>query len=238
LGVFNPVAGTNQLVQQDMARKNEVVLWSEFSDITEPVEIPERLYFFARSVREADQVVTVQVAKYLMGYWRSEDFKVSRGEVIGGVVESEEEEPRSRSRNQSTRYLPDTGRLGAQMGAQTRTEDEIVNPETIDYSTGAVLVDVVDVNDWSVDKGLSTRRYYDMLYSFDGVNIEHMPIKTACWLADFQDTFAKINRLRREEPEPLKPWGSGRRRRGSRDEGYDDYMYDDMLLEDMGGGRF
>jgi hypothetical protein len=125
------------------------------------------------------------------------------------------------------------------MGAQTRTEDEVVRPETIDYSTGAVLVDVVDVNDWSVDKGLSTRRYYDMLYSFDGVNIEHMPIKTACWLADFQNTFAEINRLRKEEPEPLKPWSSGGRRgRGSRDDGYDDYMYDDMLLEDMGGGRF
>jgi hypothetical protein len=240
LGVFNPVAGTNQLVQQDMAKKNDVVLWSEFSGVTEPVEIPERLYFFARSIREADQVVTVQVAKYLMGYWRSEDFKVSRGEVIGSIIESEPElEPRSRSRNQSTRYLSDAGRLGPQMGAQTRTEDEVVRPETIDYSTGAVLVDVVDVNDWSVDKGLSTRRYYDMLYSFDGVNIEHMPIKTACWLADFQNTFAEINRLRKEEPEPLKPWSSGGRRgRGSRDDGYDDYMYDDMLLEDMGGGRF
>ena len=97
LGVFNPVAGTDQLSEQDISRKNEVVLWSEFSDVTDPVEIPGRLYFFAKHIREPANVVTVQVSKYLLGYWHSEDFKVSQGEVIGNVVETEIEPQQRRS---------------------------------------------------------------------------------------------------------------------------------------------
>ncbi|MHC4726434.1 MAG: hypothetical protein ACYS17_04330, partial [Planctomycetota bacterium] len=89
LGVFNPVAGTNQLSERDISRKNEVVLWSEFSDITQPVEIPGMMYFFAKHIREPANIVTVQVSKYVNGYWHSEDFKVSQGEVIGSVVETE-----------------------------------------------------------------------------------------------------------------------------------------------------
>ena len=228
LGVFNPVAGTNQLSKEEMSRKNEVVLWSEFSDITEPVEIPGRLYFFAKSIREAAKVVTVQVSKYVMGYWRSEDFKVSQGEVIGGVVETELEKLRT------TRREP-------RIGAFTRPEDETVIPDTIDYGTSAVMVDAVAVNDWSGDKSLSTRRYFDMLYSFDGANIEHMPVRTSYWATDLKDMFSKITTLQREKPEPLKPWGTGGRRRRTEDaeyydeyEGYDDMMYDEMMYEDIG----
>jgi hypothetical protein len=209
-----------------MSRKNEVILWSGFSDTTEPVEIPGRLYFFAKSILEAPKVVTVQVSKYVMGYWRSEDFKVSQGVVIGGVVETESEDSRTASRD-------------PRMGYVVKPEDEAVMPDTIDYGTGAVMVDVVPVNDWSGDKSLSTRRYYDMLYSFDGANIEHMPVRTSYWAMDLKNMFSKIATLQREKPEPLKPWGTGGRRRRTGeaeyyDEEYDDYMYEDMMMEDMG----
>jgi len=240
LGVFNPVAGTNQLSEQDMSRKNEVVLWSEFSNITEPVEIPERLYFFARQIREADKVVTVQVSKYVMGYWHSEDFKVSQGEVIGRVVETEPETRRLDSRGR----LDPRGRLDSRIGPVVRPEDKAVIPETIDYSTGAVMVDAVAVNDWSGagEKSLSTRRYYDMLYStFDGTDIEHMPVKPAYWAKNLQKVFSDIVRLQREKPEPFKAFNtSGRKRRpaGGIDEGYGDeyYMEEMMMMEDMGRG--
>jgi len=160
LGVFNPVAGTNQLSEQDLSRKNEVVLWSGFSDITEPVEIPGRLYFFAKHIREAAKVVTVQVSKYVMGYWRSEDFTVSQGEVIGGVIENESARPeigrggRSSRSSRSSRISRDS-RFDMLMGSVARPEDKVVEPETIDYSTGAVMVDAVAVNDWSGDKNLA-----------------------------------------------------------------------------------
>ncbi len=250
LGVFNPVAGTNQLSEQDMSRKNEVVLWSGFSDVTELVEIPERLYFFARQIREVDKVVTVQVSKYVMGYWHSEDFKVSQGEVIGHVVETEPERPESSrtgrtgrtGRVDRTGRTDRTGRADWQMNPVVRPEDRAVVPETIDYSTGAVMVDAVAVNDWSGEKNLSTRRYYDMLYSFDGTDIEHMPVRQAYWATDVQSVYSVISRLQREPKEPLKTWSTGgRKRRPTRelDEGYDDeYYMEEMMMEDMGRGPY
>ena len=243
LGVFNPVAGTNQLSQRDISRKNEVVLWSGFSDITEPVEIPGRLIFFAKHIREAAKVVTVQVSKYVMGYWRSEDFTVSQGEVIGGVVENESARPEISRGSRGSRGSRDSrgtrdSRLDMLISPVARPEDEAVEPETIDYSTGAVMVDAVAVNDWSGDKNLSTRRYYDMLYSFDGTSIEHMPVRTAYWATDLQKWYSEIVRMQREKPEPLKSWGTGgsrRRTRGAEYEDFgDDYYMEEMMMEGMG----
>lgn len=248
LGVLNPVAGTNQLSEQDISRKNEVVLWSGFSDITEPVEIPGRLLFFAKHIREAAKVVTVQVSKYLMGYWRSEDFMVSQGEVIGGVVENESARPeigrgsrgiRDSRGTRDSRGIRDSRLDMMIMSPVARPEDEAVEPETIDFSTGAVMVDAVAVNDWSGDKNLSTRRYYDMLYSFDGTSIEHMPVRTAYWATDLQKWYGEIARMQREKPEPLKSWGTGGSRRRTRDSEYqdygDDYYMEEMMMEGMGG---
>ncbi len=111
-------------------------------------------------------------------------------------------------------------------------------PETIDYGTGAVMVDAVAVNDWSGENNLSTRRYYDMLYSFDGTDIEHMPVRQQYWATDVQSVYIVIGRLQREPKEPLKAWSAGgRKRRPTRelDEGYDDeYYMEDMMMEDMG----
>ena len=234
LGVFNPVAGTNQLSEQDISRKNEVVLWSEFSDVTETVEIPGRLYFFAKHILEPTNAVTVQVSKYVMGYWNSEDFKVSRGETIGGIVETELERPETSRRDFRGFVDP---RMS--MGPITRPEDQAVIPDTIDYSTGAVMVDAVAVNDWSGDKNMSTRRYYDMLYSFDGIDIEHMPVRTAYWAKDLQKWYGDIRILEKEPREPLRGWNTSSRRQqrtgGAEYEDYgDEYYMEEMMMEGMG----
>ncbi|MCP4260047.1 MAG: hypothetical protein GY774_21405 [Planctomycetes bacterium] len=246
LGVFNPVAGTNQLSEQDISRKNEVVLWSEFSDITEPVEIPGRMYFFAKHIREPANIVTVQVSKYVLGYWYSEDFKVSPGDVIGSVVETETEpDPRQR-RAELGRGMMDPRMMGSDrgmmdprmMGSFGQPQEKSVVPETIDYSTGIVMVDAVAVNDWSGDKNLTARRYYDMLYSTDGTDIEHMPVRTAYWAKDLQNWYGKISTLENETREPFKGKSSGRRARpGGRPGGEDMGGYEDMYMEgydDMG----
>ena len=243
LGVFNPVAGTNQLSEQDISRKNEVVLWSEFSDITEPVEIPGRLYFFAKHIREPANVVTVQVSKYVNGYWHSEDFKVSQGEVIGNVVETEiETETQQRrgefGRGMDPRFSSGRGMTDPRMASFARPEEKSVVPDSIDYSTGAVMVDAVAVNDWAGDKNLTTRRYYDMLYSMDGTDIEHMPVRTSYWAKDLQNWYGKISTLVNVTKEPFKAFKSGRRARSGR--GGDEMGgYEDMYMEgydDMGGG--
>ena len=96
LGVFNPVAGTNQLAEQDANKKNQVILWSEFSSVTKPVEIRERMYFFAKDVQEAKKSATVEVARYSLGYWRSADFDVKPGEAIGKEMKPPKVEEKKR----------------------------------------------------------------------------------------------------------------------------------------------
>jgi len=248
LGVFNPVAGTDQLSEQDISRKNEVVLWSEFSEVTEPVEIPGRLYFFAKHIREPANVITVQVSKYVNGYWHSEDFKVSQGDVIGGLVETETETERQRNQRRTEfgrgmmdpRMGPGRGITDPRMGFVGRPEEKSVIPETIDYGTGAVMVDAVAVNDWAGDKNLTARQYYDMLYSVDGINIEHMPVRTSYWAKELRDVYGMISVLENETKEPFKAFKAGSRARPGRlggDEmgGYEDmYMDESYMMEGMG----
>jgi len=214
LGVFNPVAGTNQFSEGYRGLKNKVVLWSEFSDITEPVEVPGRLYFFARDIQEAAKIVTVQVSRYVLGYWHSKDFAVKQGEVIGKVVESETtsatrplaavpgfaEEYAASYEGYSDEELR---AMGASIGPLMGT-----GPETIDYGTGAVLVDVIAVNDWSGVKNLNRRGYFDMLYTFDGMNIERMPIRARFWATEVVIMFNEIRKSEREPREPFRDWGS------------------------------
>ena len=242
LGVFNPVAGTNQLSEQYKSKKDKVILWSGFSDVTEPVEIPGRSYFFARDIQEAAKTITVTVCKHVLGRWYSEDFKVMLGEVIGDVVETEIEKERSqlgRGRGLGQDVL--MGRFAA----LSRPEEKTNVPEAIDYRTGAVIVDAMPINDWWGRGTLRTRHYYDMLYSFDGINIEHMPVGTTYWPEDMQSVFNYIARLEREPQEPFKDFGSGGRRRGLPGQGeyddmglYDEMLYDQgMMMEGMDGGR-
>ncbi len=178
LGFFNPVAGTDQFQDKDKHFQNDVVLWSDFSEVTKNMEIPAILYFFPRDIQEAAGAVTVQVSKYVFGNWYSKDFMVKKGEVIGKIAKTEvkEENP------------------------------NVFVPESIDYDTGAVVVDIVPVNDLSASKGLRSRSYYDMLYSFDGTKIEHMPIKTMNWDDKMQARFNEIKRASKEPKVALRDW--------------------------------
>jgi len=182
LGVFNPVAGTSKFHEDDADLQNQIVLWSEFSDVEEVVNIPGTLYFFPLDVKEAAGSVTVDVAKYSLGNWYSKGFAVKPGEVIGTVAEYEPEE--------------ETARRSLAPGTY----------QTIDYSTGAVLVDLVPVDDWSGGKNMYPRRYYDMLYSFDGAGIEHIPVSTRYWDEELRTKLNEIRSLQKEPREPLRPW--------------------------------
>jgi len=187
LGVFNPIAGTDQFIEQDKSLKNKVILWSEFSDATGTVDIPGTLYFFPREIQEAAKTVTVTACRYVLGYWYCKDFMVKVGETIGNVVGLEPLE----------------------------SQEQLTVPEQIDYTTGAVLIDVAQVDDWSGGTNPYKRQYYNMLYSFDGKDIERLPIKTRYWAEALQSKFNEIKRSEKESKEPLRSWEGrvGERRR-------------------------
>ena len=188
LGVFNPVAGTNQFVQEDKHMKNKAILWSDFAYVDDIVEVPKRLYFFPIGIKETSETVDVEVHKYALGYWYSEKFAVKKGEVIGKNVRVEIKKDKKEPE---------------------QSQEEITMPEEIDYSTGAVVVDVTRVNDWAGGgTKLRERRYYDMLYSFDGMNIEHLPVTTRFWDKKLLAKFVEIKKMGREPKQPLRPWGS------------------------------
>ncbi len=250
LGVFNPIAGTNKFKQQSKSYKDVVILWSEFSDTTEPISIPRRIYLFAKEIQEAAKMVTVQVSKYVLGYWYSKDFVVRQGEAIGKLVELER--PASNeSRGIRGFPLSEANRYPSMRDPRRmdyfRPEDRAREPESIDYSTGAVLVDAIPVNDWSGRGSLRPRHYFDMLYSFDGTTIERTAISNGNWPQDLQVAFNEIRSLQRESKEPLKTWQSGGGQRirprtptpglegyGGLEEVYGGY---DMMYDEMMGGR-
>jgi hypothetical protein len=180
LGVFNPIAGTSQFSEQDRSFKNKVILWSKFSDTTEPVEIPGKLYFFPRDIQEATKVVTVQVARYELGYWYSNDFMVKQGELIGKVGEY---------------------RITAEEESK-----QVTVPQTVDYTTGAVVVDIVPVTDWSGGSNLRVNHFFDLLYSFNGEDIERRPIKSKYWTDALQNKYNEIKKDEKEPKEPLRSW--------------------------------
>jgi len=191
LGVFNPVAGTEQISQENASFRNEVILWSQWSEQTDPAEIAAKLYFFPWSVQEAAKKVTVRVCRYAMGYWYMQPFPVKQGEIIGKAVACE----------------PET---------EETTEDkkDIILPDTIDYSTGVVMVDVTVVNDWSggTAKHLAQKYYHDMLYSLDGNGIDHMSIGFANWPRDMQNKFRELENAKSKTKKPFRAFGVSSRR--------------------------
>ena len=78
-----PWPGPTQLVDRDMDKNNQVILWSPFSEVTKPMAIPRMVYLFAKNVQDKTKTATVEVARYKLGYWRTEDFQVRPGESIG-----------------------------------------------------------------------------------------------------------------------------------------------------------
>jgi hypothetical protein len=118
VGVFDPIAGTDFFSERDKALKDDVMLWSNYSKVTEAVTVPARWCFFPLDYREADKMVNMHVCRYLLARWYSKDFRVKPGEVIGTAVE------------------------------KTKADDSTENePNRIDYSNGTVLVDALPALD-------------------------------------------------------------------------------------------
>ena len=220
LGVFNPVAGTGQVREEDATNDSKVILWSVFSNVTDVVAIPRRLYFFPVNVQEAARAAEVQVCKYVLGYWHSEQFMVKRGDVIGRVAKVE---PSEKDKSAGVKL-----------------------PEMIDYATRAVVVDLVAMNDWFGDKTLQSRQYFDVLFSFDGTSVERLPAKQMYWPEELRLKYSELKTLEKKPKEPWRAWSStgvlegqprpgmpGDRGRGPMDRG-NEQMDENMRMRMMG----
>ena len=193
IGVFNPVAGTGQVVAEDAASNSKVILWSDFSEVTDTVDIPERLYFFPMNVQEAAKAVEFQVCKYVMGYWHSEQFMVKRGDIIGKTAKVEASEK---------------GKAAKVEASEKDKAGTVKLPETIDYTTGAIVVDVVAMNDWFGDKDLQQRQYFDVLFSFDGTRVNRLPAKLMYWPEYLRLKYSELKSLEKKTKEPFREFGS------------------------------
>jgi len=200
LGVLNPLAVTDQVGSAGQDRKHQAILWSRFSEVTAPLEIPARQYFFAKDFQENSGVVSIEVCKFFLGYWRSQDFTVRPGEVIGRQIESKPKDSRNAQ-------LLDP--MMAQYGPAPSAE-QIFEPAEIDYGTGAILVAVSRVDGWTGDNRLRAQAYYDMLYSFDGSDIQRAPIGTSNWSTGQSGTFSLVKKLQRTPIEPPRAWNQSR----------------------------
>ena len=195
LGIFNPVAGTVQVKPVDQSRQNKVVLWSKYSDVTDQIEIPKRLYFFPlRGEASENKAVTVKIFKYKMGYWYRWQGAVRQGEIIGKEVENKDSENGTKVSRLANKSIP----------------------ETIDYSTGSILVDVKTVNSWVGTTNLTHKYYSDMLYSFNGDGIERMPIQQLYWPREMQLKYQELEKFEKKEKKTFRAWTGGAGRFGDR----------------------
>ncbi len=197
LGVFNPIADSPKLNSAFIDYKDTVILWSEFME-TDPVDIPDRLYFFAKDIREAANTVNVEVFKYAMGYWYRKEFIVECGEVIGKVDEPELNKPKKSDKDDRS---------------SDKDEPEHI-PELVDFRTNVMMVDAVPVEDWAGDQNIKHRSYFSMYYSYDGSLIEEMPIRQRFWASDIQRLYNDVRDKARMQRKPFRDRGQGIKGRG------------------------
>lgn len=189
VGLLNPTAENED---------DDLIFWSSFSDVTKEVDIPGKMYFFAGEVQEAAKTVSVSVSKLYLGYWYKKVFdRVAQGEMIGSIADIESKEPKAAV---TTGRITDT----------TKEEKEII---TVDFTTGAVMVDVERVTELAGGSSISPVPYHNMLYTYDGKEILKMPATRIpnpnIWPQDLYKAYNFVQSHNNDKFENFKSWGSG-----------------------------
>jgi hypothetical protein len=183
IGVFNPIAGKDWFQSDQTDFKDQLVLWSDYSEPTDAVFIPKRTYVFPMGVvadRDApDDIegVQVEVAKYYLGRWRDFDFDVIPGQVIGYEVEDVQEEDKKQNVIDDFRPMTDERGTGQ-------------DPEMIDFTSDITLVDVTREVVWG--SRLRASSLYKMLYYDSEKKIRQVAIGKSNWDSDTRGIYAEI----------------------------------------------
>ncbi len=199
LGVFNPIAGKNWFYPQEQQYKDRVILWSDFSEVTDEIAIEPKVYFFPTDLaRDSAKTVKIDVFKYHLGSWRNEAFDVHAGEMIGKTVDSKVPRQRTGARDAYDEYEYDGGMMANVM------------PEEIDFGTGAMLVDVVKTDAWTGLPSLVRMKIADVLYTRDGVTMMRLPVKRNNWPTAMKVRYASIEKAARDDVQLLQGRGQSK----------------------------
>ncbi|MBL8879829.1 MAG: hypothetical protein JNG88_11980, partial [Phycisphaerales bacterium] len=95
------------------ADAQKTVLAGEWSDAGEPVTTVASSFFFVKGPRAGNEAASVEVWKFTSGAWRRENFDVAVGDMIGGVKK-----------------------------VKTGDDDDSKSKVDVDFSTGAVVLDL------------------------------------------------------------------------------------------------
>lgn len=186
VGVFNPIAGKDWFREDEKEFKNQVILWSDFTDVTESIAIPKMQEFFPMEVASDGKSANIQVSKFYMGKWRSNDFEVGLGDIIGDVVTLELDEEERRAG-------------GEMLGFARRSEDEAEEQGLeIDFTTDYVLLDITEISDWVGNNVLRSRDYFEVVYSSDEDNIQTRPVKNRNWPDELYAEYTRIRELEKQ----------------------------------------
>jgi hypothetical protein len=182
IGVFNPIAGKNWFTEEQADFKNQIVLWSDYSDPTDELAVPKQIYVFPMETIAAKETpnniegVQVEVAKYYLGQWRDFSFDVYPGQIIGYEVEDDQDKD-----------------MQAGLGEDYEMMDVYgmdLDPETIDFTSGVTLVDVVKEVAWGTS--LRPSISYKMLYYGQEEELRQLVIGKSAWNSDLRKTHDEI----------------------------------------------
>ena len=172
-GAFNPIAGKEWFAPESKENKNQVVLWSDYTELLDPVSgrpesvsIPKMLHLFPMDVLADGTGVTIEIYKYYLGQWHTETFGVHPGQMIGKPMESK---PKTSPGG--------AGGMGNPMGMDAGGVQQSL---LVDYSTGCMLMDVQRDTDWS-GPSVRPRDVPSMLYLDDNNRILVLAAKKSYW---------------------------------------------------------
>jgi hypothetical protein len=209
VGLFNPIAGKDWFKPDQQEFKNQVVLWSPFAETAgkreEPLiaSIPSMLHIFPMDISKTNPIaVNVRVSKYSLGRWRSREFEVLPGQIIGSVVKVEK-----------TSALPAEGGMGGGMEGGVLMQPQpvpmgiegtgmnpaaLTEPETIDFTTPYLYLDQASEIEWSGTTALRRRDFVSMLYVREDGTFGKLPLRQANWPADLRKSYRDVQEAERE----------------------------------------
>jgi hypothetical protein len=199
LGVFNPLAGTQKLASGNEDYRDKVIIWSNYADAG-TVEVPQRVYFFAKDIQEAANSVRVEICRYALGSWYSKEYRVEPGELIG--------------KKDTPQPQPDVAA-------------GVLIPQIVNFGTDATMVDTVIVADWTGSRNMQPNEHFEMYYSYDGSAIGSVPVSQRYWSSNMLSTYNEIQSSMRQEKQPIREratqQGPGRGPQGGEDS-YDEFI--------------
>jgi hypothetical protein len=189
-GVFNPVAGKDWVAPESKEYKNQVVLWSAYAEILNPVtglpesvSIPKMLQMFPMDVLADGTGASVEIYKYYMGQWHTETFEVHFGQMIGKPMEFK---PQAAIDGMGAGMAMNPG-----MNLPGMDVGGVQQSTLVDYSTEYMLMDIQTKNDWS---GVGVRQHtVPWMYCIDNANqILTLAAKKQYWSKEMIAEYAGV----------------------------------------------